>query len=506
MLLRKAVAALCAVVVSFTGLSLLKTENVSADVNIETLYADFTEVNFVSKNGQNIDFGVDGSDIYVDTSCATGINIEIRDESNRAVKSNMTGNGSCSFEVASSLSTNTIYYVVFYYTAEGIDYMQWDIYITKRVDGTLTMLKSLAYDFNVERCSELWTDDQSLEECLQPQNDVNCDDPDVIAIAEDITRGCATDWEKSYAIYTYIITNFAYDFIQIEDMTTVYQDDAAALLRRKIAVCEGFGNTYVSLCRAVGVPAAVSFGIGASAPDLIHNNSMIDDESPNHAWACVCLDGKWYHVDPTWDMQNAYNGDSYDTGTITPGDHTYDYYLLPVEIFSMTHKICDADTIHGIECSGSCGDSARYSISRDAVLTISGSGEVVLPYGVNGFRFVEFEDGSNITAIGDCCFQDCDALEYIILPDTVRRLERGAFVTCEDLEYIYLPEGLEYIGASAFCYCDQLSYVYVPDSVNEIGSYAFDDCPWLILEVNSEQANGLTIGYDVQPLCILERD
>ena len=131
---------------------------------------------------------------------------------------------------------------------------------------------------------------------------------------------------------------------------------------------------------------------------------------------------------------------------------------------------------------------------------------MVLPYGVNGFRFVEFEDGSNITSIGDCCFQDCDALEYIILPDTVRRLERGAFVTCEDLEYIYLPEGLEYIGASAFCYCDQLSYVYVPDSVNEIGSYAFDDCPWLIVEVNSEQANGLTIGYDVQPLCILERD
>ena len=78
--------------------------------------------------------------------------------------------------------------------------------------------------------------------------------------------------------------------------------------------------------------------------------------------------------------------------------------------------------------------------------------------------------------------------------------------TCEDLEYIYLPDGLEYIGDSAFCYCDQLSYVYIPDSVTEIGSYAFDDCPWLILDVNSNQANGLTFGYDVEPLCILERD
>ncbi|SMC68766.1 Transglutaminase-like superfamily protein [Oscillospiraceae bacterium] len=505
MFLRKVVAAACAAVVSFTGMSFIKEDDVRADVTVDQLYADYTEVHFVSKSGGAIDFGVDGTQIYIDTDCANDIELIIVDENNRPVLQGMTADGSCQFDVASSLVTDTIYYVVFYYTAEGIDYMQWDIYITKRGDGTLAMLKSLCYDFNVERCSELWTDATSLEECLQPQNDVDCDDPEVIAIAEEITRGCTTDWEKSYAIYTFIVENFYYDFIQVEDRYTVYQDDAAALLRRRIAVCEGFGNTFVSLCRAVGVPAAVSFGIGASAPDMLHNNDMIDDESPNHAWACVCLDGTWYHVDPTWDMGNAYEGSSYDSGTATEGEYTYNYYLLPVEIFSMTHKICDADTIHGIECSGSCGDNATYTISRDAVITISGSGEVVLPYGVNGFRFVEFAEGSNITSIGDCCFQDCDALEYVILPDTVTRLERGAFITCEDLEYIYLPEGLQYIGPSAFCYCDQLSYVYVPDSVTEIGDYAFDDCPWLVISVNNSQASGLTSDYDVDPLEIITR-
>ncbi len=505
MILKKVAASICAAVISFTGLTFMSDEQVRADVSTSRLYADFTEVHFVSKSGGAIDFGVDGTEIYVDTDCATDIEIIIQDEANNPVAAGMTGDGSCRFDVASSLSVDTVYYVIFYYTAEGIDYRQWDIYITKKSDGTVTMLKSLVYDFNVERCSELWTDAQSLEECLQPQNDVDCDDPDVIAAAEDITRGCTTDWEKSYAIYTYIVSNFAYDFIQLDDRNTVYQDDAPALLRRKIAVCEGFGNTYVSLCRAAGVPAAVSFGIGANGYDMIHDNNMIDDEGPNHAWACVCLDGTWYHVDPTWDMQNEYNGDSYDTGVITEGDYTYDFYLLPLEIFSMTHKICDADTIHGIECSGSCGDNARYSISRDAVLTISGSGEVILPYGVNGFRFVEFAEDSNITAIGDCCFQDCDALEYIILPDSVRRIERGAFVTCEDLEYIYLPEDLEYIGTDAFWCCDQLSYVYVPDSVTEIGSYAFDSCPWLIISVPSNLASGLTDGYDVDPLRIISR-
>ena len=505
MLFRKVIAALSAAVIAFTGLSLIREDDVSAAVSIDSLYADFTEVNFISKSGGDITFGVDGSEIYVNTSCANNIDITIVDESNRPVTASMTADGSCRFEVASSISANTIYYVVFEYSAEGVDYRQWDIYITKRSDGTLAMLKSLIYDFNVERCSELWTDDQSLQECLQPQNDVCCDDPDIIAIAQRITSGCNTDWEKSYAIYTFIVSHFAYDFIQVEDRSVVYQDDAAVLIRRKIAVCEGFGNTYVALCRAVGVPAAVSFGIGAQAYDFMHNQSYLNNENPNHAWACVCLDGTWYHVDPTWDIQSAYEGNSYDTGVITEGDYSYDYYLLPLEIFSMTHKICDADTIHGIESTGTCGPNANYSISRDAVITISGSGEVILPYGVNGFRFVEFAPGSNITSIGEYCFQDCDALEYVILPDSVTRIEEGAFITCEDLEYVYLPDGVEYIGEGAFLYCDQLSYIYIPDSVTYIGDWAFDSCPWLIISAPSSLANSIVYDYDVEPIRVIAR-
>ena len=168
MIVRKVVAALCAAVVSFTGMSVLRNEEVRADVSTSQLYADFSEVHFVSKNGGSIDFGVDGTSIFVDTDCATDIDIQIVDESNNPVTNHLLGDGSCSFDVASSLSTVVIYYVVFFYTAEDIDYMQWDIYITKKADGNLCMIKSLVYDFNVERCSELWTDAQSLEECLQP--------------------------------------------------------------------------------------------------------------------------------------------------------------------------------------------------------------------------------------------------------------------------------------------------------------------------------------------------
>lgn len=504
MLLGKIAAGLMSAVLAFGVFGNLNTNMVNA-ASVTSLYADYDRVKFVSVSGGQIDFYVSGGSVGVDTDCASDIEIHVVNEDNEQIGDTLTADGSSEFDIADRVNINQIYYIAFLYTAEDIDYCQWDIYITKTSSGDICFVKSQIYDFNVERCSELWTDATSLEECLQPQNDVNCDDPAVIAKAEELTAGCTTDWEKSYAIYKFIVEEFCYDYIQVEDRSVVYQDDSSALLRRKIAVCEGFGNTFVALCRAVGVPAAVSFGIGASAYDTIHDPMIVDDEGPNHAWACVCLDGTWYHVDPTWDMTNAYQGSSYNTGECTYDEPTYNFYLLPLEIFSMTHKICDADTIHGIESSGSCGPAATYTISRDATLTISGSGTCTLPYGVNGFRRVEFAEDSTITTIGEGCFTDCDALEQVILPETVVRIETGAFVTCEDLRYIYLPQSLEYIGQSAFDYCDELSYVYIPDSVRTIEAYAFDDCPWLIVSVPSSQAN-MTDGYDVQPYEVIVRE
>ena len=128
-------------------------------------------------------------------------------------------------------------------------------------------------------------------------------------------------------------------------------------------------------------------------------------------------------------------------------------------------------------------DKVTYTITRDGVLTIYGSGEIVLPDGVNGFSKVVFDPSSNITAIGENCFVDCDLITEVILPDTVTKIARSGFSTCEDLEYIYLPEGLKTIGREAFDICDELAYVYVPDSVTSISMYAFDDCPRLIISV-----------------------
>ena len=472
-------------------------------LSIDRYYADYTSINFVSKNGSPIVLSVSGSDISVSSTCVTGGRVNVMDD-HRSIVTTGGGDGSFSFDAASSMDENELYYLQLIYTADGIQQKFDDIALTKKPDGTICFVKSMCYDFNVERCSELWTDAESLEECLQPQNDAECDSPVVVATAERITQGCHNDWEKVYAIYNFLVTEFAYDYVQIQDDYTGYQDDAATLIMRKVAICEGLGNTFTALCRAAGVPAAISFGIGADVSELVLSNDYTGDEGCNHAWACVCIDGTWYHVDPTWDCGNSYSGESYNTGTRSERSPSYNWYLVPLEAFSMTHKICDADTIHGRPETGSCGNSATYEITRDGTITISGSGTLELPYGCNGFRNVVFADDCTIDTIGVSCFADCDIITSVVLPDTVTEIDDYAFNTCEDLEYIYLPDGLTRIGNSAFDYNDELAYVYVPDSVEDIGRWAFDDCPRAILSI----PHGLDLDEDeyyIPPYRILER-
>jgi transglutaminase-like putative cysteine protease len=104
----------------------------------------------------------------------------------------------------------------------------------------------------------------------------------------------------------------AYDDVQIEDDSTCYQDGAKCLIRRQIAICEGFANVFVALCRAQGIPAAVQFGIGCSTYESLIDVDELDSTDSDHAWAAVCIEGEWYYLDPTFDIGAYYEGDAWD--------------------------------------------------------------------------------------------------------------------------------------------------------------------------------------------------
>lgn len=67
-------------------------------------------------------------------------------------------------------------------------------------------------------------------------------------------------------------------------------------------------------------------------------------------------------------------------------------------------------------------------------------------------------------------------LVKVVLPDTVRWIEKEAFKDCVALEEINLPDNMDVIYEKAFENCSSLTTVIIPDKMTEIGDEAFNGC------------------------------
>ena len=304
--------------------------------------AAFSSYELVTFDGGIIRIGVEGTSFTVSTDAANIFEITLcKADNSNVVRRFKKQSGEFSVDLEGYMDKGKLYFVAVSYQLGSKVITQDDNYIFLGDDGQIHFYKSPTYSFNVERCTELRDDEVSLKECLQPQNDIECDDPVIIEYSKQICEGAESDWEKVYHIYTYLIGAMAYDNSQTDKSNKmVYQDGAICLLRRGMAVCEGFGNIFTALCRAQGIPATVEFGVGLASFDEMMADNLEEDETPDHAWAAVYLGGKWRFVDPTYDSGKTYEGKSWDNGKIVEGVPTYNYYLLPLEAFSYAHKIC----------------------------------------------------------------------------------------------------------------------------------------------------------------------
>lgn len=149
------------------------------------------------------------------------------------------------------------------------------------------------------------------------------------------------------------------------------------------------------------------------------------------------------------------------------------------------------------EYSGTCGENATWHWDKSGTLTISGTGAVTEKgwktiykkldknytdpetygagyYGESKFiKSIVIADG--ITEIGDHIFNRC-AIKKLRIPDSVKKIGKGAFAVCTDLKSVRLPEGMEYIGANAFRDCFSLTKITIPSTVTWIGGKAFASC------------------------------
>jgi hypothetical protein len=137
-------------------------------------------------------------------------------------------------------------------------------------------------------------------------------DTSVDSLALKLTAPFPTPLEKARAIYSWICSNIRYNvdiyrpvalrarFVpEPVDTTSEWKsaDEMVAqkVLRRRLAVCEGYARLFKVLCQYAGLEAVVLNGYVRTNVDRSAQRFKT-----NHTWNAVRIDSAWHLVDATW--------------------------------------------------------------------------------------------------------------------------------------------------------------------------------------------------------------
>ena len=129
-------------------------------------------------------------------------------------------------------------------------------------------------------------------------------------------NGKTTEYDKAVAIHDALVKHITYE-------ESPNQFNAYGAIADKKAVCEGYAKAYQYLLRKLGIQSYIVTGTS---------------KEQNHGWNLVKLDGKYYHVDVTWDdptvnpEQEAGKPIYHAYFAVSDSDIEVDHYILTDEI------------------------------------------------------------------------------------------------------------------------------------------------------------------------------
>ena len=133
--------------------------------------------------------------------------------------------------------------------------------------------------------------------------------------------------------------------------------------------------------------------------------------------------------------------------------------------------------------SGTCGESATWTLSEDGVLTVSGTGPMADANHIQKPSWSEYSDSiesvvveKGITTLGNYVFYELAALKEVALPDSLVSIGDGAFGACGALTEITVPEGVVTLGDEVFYLCRALTDIRLPGSLESVGRKCFIGC------------------------------
>ncbi|MCX6771750.1 MAG: transglutaminase-like domain-containing protein [Candidatus Micrarchaeota archaeon] len=120
---------------------------------------------------------------------------------------------------------------------------------------------------------------------LVPSNHTQSNDLGIRALAENITQGAKTPFEKVALLAIYVNRNMAYD-----DSRVGQELDAITVSKNMVGVCTEYSTIFTALARSIGIPVRYVSG-------YVYSDRF--QSWMGHAWAEAYV-GKWVPVDPTW--------------------------------------------------------------------------------------------------------------------------------------------------------------------------------------------------------------
>jgi transglutaminase-like putative cysteine protease len=140
------------------------------------------------------------------------------------------------------------------------------------------------------------------KEFLQSSELLDSEHPLVVAKAAELTENCATDQEKLGNIYRFV-RDMPYDIFNSFKYLAEGKRSASDVLEAGHAFCMGKASSFVSLCRAAGIPARIGFQ-QLHCPDKEFMSDEVRDlwrdrSLPWHSLGEAYLDGRWLKLDAT---------------------------------------------------------------------------------------------------------------------------------------------------------------------------------------------------------------
>lgn len=123
---------------------------------------------------------------------------------------------------------------------------------------------------------------------LQPTDYINCDHPDIVSKATELTQNCKSDFDKVRALFEFVRDSYTTDDGSHFTASEILKEGGNSCYKRSILLA--------ALCRAVGLPSRLQYQ-SLLLKDFTFDGKQ-DDFLFTHGITGIYVQGKWYLYEP----------------------------------------------------------------------------------------------------------------------------------------------------------------------------------------------------------------